>query len=239
MVPLSFPLLILLSLSLVLPLIDSTLIAVCTSDAVLFSAPESLRMGSVMLTHSYPTIHQLHPDSSFLLAIEGDPSDCNEVLNSLRRVNNQHRLQFNADLSLRSLATHCARLLHSRLREAQPLQCKVLLGGVDMYHSKSPELYWVDEIGALQSVRYGVHGKEMPLIISLLDASNRQHSLQKMSLEEGAEILTNCWRGVRRRTSGNVENISIRFARAKDCGSIQANLAAIASSSLPTSSSAT
>lgn len=199
--------------------VSSTLFGLCTKDSVLISAPETLLRGATVLIDTHKAIIPLHHDSNTLLGIEGDPSDCDAVIESVQRVNSFHRIQFGADLELHSLALHCARLIHSNLRENSRLSCQLLLGGVNPV-TKSPELYWVDNVGALQRVKYGAHGQEMPLVLSLMDQLDREHCIEQVDMATGLALVRRCWLGIKRRAGRNIDHISVKFSqleRRGDC----------------------
>lgn len=58
-----------------------------------------------------------------------------------------------------------------------------------------PELFWLDALGALQSVAFGAHGLASRFALSLLDSGFREG----MSLDEARDLMEKCFRQLERR----------------------------------------
>ena len=58
-----------------------------------------------------------------------------------------------------------------------------------------PELFWLDALGALQSVAFGAHGLASRFALSLLDNGFREG----MSLDEARHLMETCFRQLERR----------------------------------------
>jgi len=77
-------------------------------------------------------------------------------------------------MGIKSLAYLGSKIISSNLRKRQ-LNVNCFLGGWckdNVDDDGSPILYYLDSVGALQEVKYGSQGKEMTLILSLLDRKN-------------------------------------------------------------------
>ena len=188
----------------------ATLLGLCTSESVILSAPQTLAVGGTVVSHAHPTLLRLHPRSSTLLAIEGDPADCDELVCAIREVNGLHRVQFNSDMPIYSLVTFSARKIHDALRK-RPLNCRLMIGGME---SSSPVLYWIDDTGAVQKVRYGSHGREMALVLSVMDQLSREQASTSITHDAGMHIVKNCWLGVKRRSSVYLQSLAIATSSA-------------------------
>ena len=188
--------------------VRGTLLGLCTSESVILSAPQSLALGSILVSDEHPSLMVLHPRSSTILAIEGDPSDCDELITSIREVNTLHRMQFDRDMPLHSLVTHCSRKIHDALRK-RPLDCRLMMGGLDGRERSSPVLYWVDDTGAVQKLRYGAHGREMALVLSVMDQLDREETSPCISHDSGMRIVKTCWLGVKRRSSAYLQSLAL------------------------------
>lgn len=182
-----------------------TLIGVCTSDGVILSGSKTLLMGSTVLSRDHECVRRLHPDSCLLLAVEGDPSDCDDLVCRIQQVNDRHRMQFGQDLPLVALAAFAGRYMHEQIRRS-PLRCRLLLGGVDCRTCK-PELYWIDETAAVQKVRYGAQGRDVAIVLSTLDQLDREQRLDAGAVARGLACVQSCWQGVERRTEKSIGNL--------------------------------
>lgn len=119
-------------------------------------------------------------NNDVVIALQGDPVDCDEFFAILQRVELQHRASFGVSMGIKSLAYFGSKIIASSLRKRQ-MNVNCFIGG---WCSKSasnegdvggaPALFYLDCVGALQEVKYGCHGKEMPLILSLLDRKNME-----------------------------------------------------------------
>lgn len=58
-----------------------------------------------------------------------------------------------------------------------------------------PELFWLDALGALQSVAFGAHGLASRFALSLLDNGFREG----MSLDEARDLMETCFRQLEQR----------------------------------------
>lgn len=58
-----------------------------------------------------------------------------------------------------------------------------------------PRLYWLDELGSMQRMKYGVHGLGANFCLSILDQGYRQD----MTLEEATQLLQDCFEQLRSR----------------------------------------
>ena len=145
-----------------------------------------------------------------LLGLRGDPSDCDFLRSQLEQVCNEHALNFNGrPLPCAAVSNYCRHIIAKHLRN-KPLSVEVLIAGWDD-QAKTPELYWLDEVGAMQRVPFAAHGRELPFIYSLLDraesisgslGSEISRKLEDMDASEGVQIIRSCWTNINKRTSG-------------------------------------
>ena len=128
--------------------------------------------------------------NTILIALQGDPVDCEELFTILQRVNLRHRASFGIGMSTKSLAYFGSKVIASNLRSRQ-MNVNCFIGGWDYTNTNAnandndnsnsnnnnkgkPLLYYLDSVGALQEVRYGSQGKEMAMVLSLLDRKNME-----------------------------------------------------------------
>ena len=106
--------------------------------------------------------------STVVIALQGDPVDCDELYGMLERVDLRHRTTFGTGMGVKALAYFGSKVISSNLRKRQ-MGANCFMGGMD---KGKAVLYYLDSVGAVQEVQYGSLGKEMPLILSLLDRKN-------------------------------------------------------------------
>ena len=61
--------------------------------------------------------------------------------------------------------------------------------------SLQPRLFWLDELGSLQSIHYGAHGFGSNFILSIMD----QHYRPNLTREEAAKLIRSCFEQLRTR----------------------------------------
>ena len=83
------------------------------------------------------------------------------------------------------------------------------MGGLDGRERSSPVLYWVDDTGAVQKLRYGAHGREMALVLSVMDQLDREETSPCISHDSGMRIVKTCWLGVKRRSSAYLQSLAL------------------------------
>ena len=112
-------------------------------------------------------------DKNVVIALQGDPIDCEELFTILQRVDLRHRASFGIGMGVKALAYFGSKVIASNLRKRQ-MNVNCFIGG--WYHCNDnkgkPILYYLDSVGALKEVSYGSQGKEMALVLSLLDRKN-------------------------------------------------------------------
>ena len=67
--------------------------------------------------------------------------------------------------------------------------------GTTSNHCLAPKLFWLDQYGSLQSLRYGAHGYGLNFALSILDQRYRSD----MSREEAVCLIRECFRQLRQR----------------------------------------
>ena len=107
-----------------------------------------------------------------VIALQGDPVDCDELFGIIERVDLRHRATFGTGMGVKALAYFGSKIITSNLRKRQ-LDVNCFMGGWDnMKDTNKALLYYLDSVGAVQEVQYGSLGKEMSLVLSLLDKKN-------------------------------------------------------------------
>lgn len=159
-----------------------------------------------------------------LVGLQGNVADCEEVFDTLSSQTTAHSVQFpGTKLSPKSVAHLCRSLISRRLRTKNRLDVGVLVAGVDQSEPSDdvsvPVMYWVDDLGAIKSVRYAAHGPDTPFLLSILDQNRGKLSLgwSEASLQKGTDeqtlsaplatakaLASTCWRQLQTRSRGRV-----------------------------------
>jgi len=107
-------------------------------------------------------------------------------------------------LSLHAQANFTRMELAKALRKG-PYQVNVLLGGCDPKTNKS-SLYWLDYMGALQEVNYGLQGHASNFCLSIMDREWKQG----MSEQEALDIIEKCIKELQIRFLLNQTNFIVK-----------------------------
>lgn len=217
-------LMLLLCLGVLLHCRGGVLLGIQTSDSVILSSTSSFTSNDVVMTTNYPWIHTFnspylgHNAIGTLVGLQGDPADCDLVLEDIKKETMYFELAFNRCLSTHAIAHLCRKIISNNLRSRQ-LKVNALIGGrediddvgVARDSKTNPVLYYIDSIGAIQKVPYACHGSEFISILSYLDRKNNRDGqeeigeIQKLSVEEGIKLIQDCWTTARKRTSNRLD----------------------------------
>ncbi|EED92273.1 predicted protein, partial [Thalassiosira pseudonana CCMP1335] len=83
----------------------------------------------------------------------------------------------------------------SSLRSRQPIQLCLLVGGMVRNPFLMPRLYWLDQYGSIQNLKYGAHGFGSNFALSVLDQRFRSN----LSRKEAMELIRECFEQLRQR----------------------------------------
>ena len=169
----------------------STTFGLVTKDAVLLSSSGEISTGQTIICNDHDWIHPLGERT--LVALSGDAADCREMLDILHGVEREHALDAEDyskyPISVKALAHYCRSTIAEVLR-SKPLNVNVLFAGWESSHLTSPGgkafegsggsggsndgepvLYVVDRLASLRRVNFAAHGRELPIILGVLDMS--------------------------------------------------------------------
>ena len=90
-----------------------------------------------------------------------------------------------------SSSNHFTERLQHQVRQATNQPSEALSSSTKS--TIQPRLYWVDQYGSLQSLRYGAHGFAANFLLSVLDQGYRQD----MTKEEAIELMKSCFKQLR------------------------------------------
>ena len=159
----------------------SVLFGFTTPDASYISTSASISHSGVTIRNDFDWVREI--DGS-LVGIQGEVSDCEELFSILRAKTVAHSISFDGrSLPCNSIAHLCQTIISQRLRTEQRLNVNILIAGWDkdsgadgdtMFEKREnqrgiPKLYWLDDIGSLQDVKYASHGAETMFMLSMLD----------------------------------------------------------------------
>lgn len=80
-----------------------------------------------------------------------------------------------------------------------------------------PQLFWLDALGALQSVPFGAHGLSSRFVLSLLDDGFREG----MSLEEARDLMEACFRELDKRYLVSSVGFCMKVVDRNGCREVQ------------------
>ncbi|ELP93438.1 proteasome subunit beta type-2-A, putative [Entamoeba invadens IP1] len=163
-------------------------VGIVGKDFVLFATDGSSGRGSIIVKNDLNKIYPLQGNR--LMAIVGEANDRQALADFVQRniALNYYR---NGLKSTTSSVAHWVRQEMSENLRKGKYQCSVLIGGVD----EAPELYLVDQLGALVQENYAAHGVGSHFVLALLD----KHWHQDMEYQEALQLLEKCIDEIKRR----------------------------------------
>ena len=91
----------------------------------------------------------------------------------------------------RNTSDHFSERLQDQVRHATNQPSESLLPSTQL--EIRPRLYWVDQYGSLQALRYGAHGFAANFLLSVLDQGYRED----MTKEEAIDLMKSCFKQLR------------------------------------------
>lgn len=196
-----------------------------TRNAAYLSASSAIAHNGVTIGDDF---HWIRKVGGMLICIQGDVADCEELFSILDAQNRAHELDFDGRmLSCKSAAHFCQSVVSQRLRTNRRLNVEIMIAGVSSASDPdaSPQLYWLDSIGSLQSVEYAAHGPDTPFLLSMLDQNKSKMRAEQVASSVGTEsqstaggassddcarsIADQCWSQLSKRSRGRIDQNSV------------------------------
>ncbi|CAM9164781.1 unnamed protein product [Pylaiella littoralis] len=189
----------------------NTLLGVKGRDFVLLGGDSAFFRSVVIMDTEYHKVVEL--SENMLVAASGDQGDVEMFVEWLKRNTQLMKLESSRPVGVRTLAHFARRNLAEKLRTQGAGQAvTLLLGGWDEVAGQ-PDLFWLDALGALQSVPFGAHGLASRFALSLLDNGFREG----MSLDEARHLMESCFRQLERRYLVSSVGFSIKVVDRDGC----------------------
>ncbi|CAM9732682.1 unnamed protein product [Scytosiphon promiscuus] len=180
-------------------------------DFVLLGGDSAFFRSVVVMDTDYRKVVELA--DNILVAASGDQGDVEMFVEWLKRNTRLMQLESSRPVGVSTLAHLARRNLAEKLRKRGGGQAvTALLGGWDEV-ARQPELFWLDALGALQSVPFGAHGLASRFALSLLDNGFREG----MSLEEARDLMETCFRQLERRYLVSSVGFSMKVVDREGC----------------------
>mmetsp|Transcript_13124 Transcript_13124/g.14746 ORF Transcript_13124/g.14746 Transcript_13124/m.14746 type:complete len:203 (+) Transcript_13124:27-635(+) len=153
-------------------------------DGFTLLAADSIAARSIMVfKNDEDKIYEI--DQHKALAAAGDVGDRNHFCEYV--IKNIHLYQLRTDISL---STHAvAKWTRNQMAQSlrkHPYQVNLLIGGWDK--NAGPELYFMDYLGSMHKLPFGVHGHGSNFTLSIMDKEYKPG----MSLDEAIGLLKKC-----------------------------------------------
>ncbi|CAM9458013.1 unnamed protein product, partial [Ascophyllum nodosum] len=171
----------------------NTLMGLRGLDFVLLGGDSAFFRSVVLMDSEYRKVVEL--TDNMVVAASGEQGDVEVFVEWLKRNIRLMELESARPCSVATVAHFARRNTAEKLRKQGSGQAvTALLGGWDEIASK-PELFWLDALGALQSIPFGAHGLASRFALSLLDNGYREG----MSLDEARDLMQACFRQLDKR----------------------------------------
>ena len=190
------------------------LFGITGKDFVLLAADKLVARSIVVMKSDELKLKRLNNQTVMAYAGEsGDATNFAEYIQrniSLYTIRNDDR-----QLSPKAVATFVRNQLAESLRTRSPYNVNILIGGCDVNGGGSPQLFWIDYLGSMVQVPYGVHGYGSYFCTATLD----RHWQPDMNLEQAVEVLKKCFAELKTRFIVNIKEYSVQVIR--NTGSIE------------------
>lgn len=131
-----------------------------------------------------------------MMAVGGEPGDTQQFAEFIEKNMKLYRFRNGFDMTPSAAAHYIQRNLADYLRSRTPYQVNLIICGVDITQDPpKPEVYYLDYLGTMAKVPYGIHGYSGFFATSVLDRSHRAD----MTVEEGVELLRKCVNEIQKR----------------------------------------
>lgn len=158
-------------------------IGITGRDFVMLMTDMTVARSIVAYKHDEDKIYRL--DRTKLLATTGEQASRSSFAEYIEKNMSLMRLRTDLEMSNDACAHYIRRQIAKSLRSRNPVQCNVLLGGVD---SEGAALYFFDYLGSLQKLDFAAHGYCSNFTLSILDKQYRKD----LSREEALNIMRAC-----------------------------------------------
>lgn len=139
---------------------SSLIFAVANTDAkfVLISASCGLSPnGATTFSDDFNWITLIGNQS--VIALSGDPCDCDRILQIISIENSRHLISTGRHIDPKRLSSFCRRTIADKLRSQNRFKVNLLIGGWDSYLD-IPVLFRIDEVGAMHNIEILLRGLE-------------------------------------------------------------------------------
>ncbi|ORY97931.1 nucleophile aminohydrolase [Syncephalastrum racemosum] len=140
-----------------------------------------------------------------VMLFTGEPGDTVNFAEYIQRNIQLYKIRNGMDLSPKAAANFTRRELADSLRSRHPYAVNMLLGGFDV-KTNTPQLYWVDYLGAMASLPYGAQGYGAYFCTSLMD----RYHYADMDLEEAKELMRRCIQELKTRFIVNLPRFMVK-----------------------------
>jgi 20S proteasome subunit beta 4 len=159
-------------------------VGIVGKDFVMLMVDTTVARSIVAFKHDEDKIVKL--DAHKLLATSGDHASRTSFAELIEKNMALMTIQTDLELSTHACAHFIRHEVARALRSRGPVQCNVLLGGVD---STGPALYYVDYLGSLQKLDFAAQGYVGHFALSILDKGFRKD----LSREEAHSLMVSVY----------------------------------------------
>lgn len=137
------------------------------------------------------------------MVVCGQPGDTTYFGEYIQKNIALYRMRNGYSLSPQATANFTRNELAEHIRSRKPYFANLLMGGFDT-ESKKASLYYMDYMGTMAEVPYGVHGYGSHFVLGILDKDHRPN----MTVPEAEELLEKCFSEVQKRLVYNLPSFT-------------------------------
>mgnify|MGYP001803997936 CR=1 FL=1 len=175
--------------------------AIKFQDGVILASETTVNFSIFKLAKKYDKVQKL--DSHSIMALAGDIADRDHFSSYIKR--NVEFFKFKSN-GQRSSVRRSAQFVRGELAKAirkNMKQVSPLVVGFD--ERKGPQVYWLDYLGTLCDVKYGVHGYSAYFANSVLASGWKE----RMTQEEALQLARDCIKAIKTRFMIDLEGYDI------------------------------
>lgn len=178
------------------------LIGIRGKDFVLIASDTIAGRSIVAMKKDHDKI--FHLSSKLLMAVSGEGGDTVQFAEYIAKNIQLYRMRNGYDLSTKAAASFTRRNLADYLRSSTPYFVNALIGGCDP--EDGANLYYLDYLGSMVKVPFGVHGYGSFFSLSVMDRNYKEN----MSKEEALKLLQLCVNEINTRFIINLKSYKVK-----------------------------
>ncbi|KAI7872598.1 nucleophile aminohydrolase [Spinellus fusiger] len=190
------------------------LFGITGKDFCLVAADTVAARSIVVMKGTEDKSRPLNPHTVMLYT--GEPGDTVNFAEYIQRNIKLYGIRNGIELSPKATANFTRRELADSLRSRHPYSVNMLIGGYDV-KTETPELFWIDYLGAMVSLPFAAQGYGAYFCTSLMDRYYRPG----MDLEQVKELMRQCIQELKTRFIVNMPHFKVQLVNKEGISEVE------------------